>query len=177
MSHLEFSQGFTQLQSPLFAFACRLTKDEEDARDLLQETAYKAFRYRGLYQPKTNLRAWLMTIMRNTFINNYRQKKRRQTMNDQTDNEFFLNSGHLTVQNSGETSVTMEEIQSVVDTLEDWLKIPFLMHYQGFKYDEIGETLQIPLGTVKSRIFFARKKLQEQLHTLYSKNALEEMAA
>jgi RNA polymerase sigma-70 factor (ECF subfamily) len=75
MSHLEFSQNFTQFQALLYAFACRLTKDENDAHDLLQETAYKAFKYRGMYEPKTNLRAWLMTIMRNTFINNYRQKK------------------------------------------------------------------------------------------------------
>lgn len=174
MSPIEFSQHFTQFQALLLAFAFRLTKDEDDARDLLQETAYKAFKYRGLYQPKTNLRAWLMTIMRNTFINNYRQKKRRHTLNDKTDNEYLINSGHLTVKNVGEASVTIEEIQQVVDGLEDWLKVPFLMHYQGFKYDEIAEALDIPLGTVKSRIFFARKKLQETVAELYSKSALEE---
>ncbi|MFN7116516.1 MAG: RNA polymerase sigma factor [Saprospiraceae bacterium] len=177
MSHIEFSQHFTQFQTLLFAFACRLTKDEDDARDLLQETAYKAFKYRGLYQPKTNLRAWLMTIMRNTFINNYRQKKRRQTLNDKTDNEFFINSGTLTVKNQGEAAVTIEEIQKLVDALEDWLKVPFLMHYQGYKYDEIAEVLNIPLGTVKSRIFFARKKLQESLAEMYFRPSLEEMLA
>ncbi len=175
MSHLEFSQGFSQFQTMLLAFAYRLTKDEDDARDLLQETAYKAFKYRGLYQPKTNLRAWLMTIMRNTFINSYRQKKRRQTLNDKTDNEYFLNSGTLVVKNHGETNVTIEEIQKIVDALEDWMKVPFLMHYQGYKYDEIAEALDIPLGTVKSRIFFARKKLQEALSDMYLQHSLEEM--
>lgn len=175
MSQIEFSQTFTQFQSLLLAFAFRLTRDEDDAQDLLQETAYKAFKYRELYQPKTNLRAWLMTIMRNTFINNYRQKKRRQTLNDKTDNEYLINSGHLTVKNQGEAIVTIEEIQEVVDDLEDWLKIPFLMHYQGYKYDEISEVIDIPLGTVKSRIFFARKKLQESLATMYSKAALEDI--
>lgn len=175
MSHLEFSQGYSQFQGLLYAFACRLTKDEDDARDLMQETAYKAFKYRGLYQPKTNLRAWLMTIMRNTFINNYRQKKRRQTLNDTTDNEYFINSGTMSVRNSGEATVTIEEIQAVIDALEDWLKIPFLMHYQGFKYDEIAESLNIPIGTVKSRIFFARKKLQEAIGAMYMSPSLAEM--
>lgn len=167
MSNIEFSQGFTQFQALLYAFAFRLTKDEDDAQDLLQETAYKAFKYKGLYQPKTNLRAWLMTIMRNTFINNYRQRKRRQTINDKTDNEYFINSGTLMVKNAGEAQVTIDEIQKEINALEDWLRIPFLMHYQGFKYDEIAETLDIPLGTVKSRIFFARKKLQESLAGMY----------
>lgn len=177
MSQIEFSQNFTQFQTLLLAFAFRLTRDEDDAQDLLQETAYKAFKYRSLYQPKTNLRAWLMTIMRNTFINNYRQKKRRQTLNDNTDNEYLINSGHFTVKNQGEVSVTIEEIQEIVDALEDWLKVPFLMHYQGYKYDEIAETLDIPLGTVKSRIFFARKKLQGSLAGMYSKPALEDILA
>jgi RNA polymerase sigma-70 factor (ECF subfamily) len=81
------------------------------------------------------------------------------------------------VKNTGEGTVTVEEIQKVVNELEDWLKIPFLLHYQGFKYDEIAESLDIPLGTVKSRIFFARKKLQEALRLLYSKPALEDMVA
>lgn len=175
MSHVEFSQGFTQLQAILLAFAYRLTKDEDDARDLLQETAYKAFKYRGLYQPKTNLRAWLMTIMRNTFINQYRQKKRRQTMNDQTENTHFIDSGTLMVRNSGEANLTLEELENLIAELEDWMKIPFLMHYQGFKYDEIAAILNIPLGTVKSRIFFARKKLQESLVNLYTHPSLEEL--
>lgn len=177
MSQIEFSQNFMQFQSLLFAFAFRLTKNEADAQDLLQDTAFKAFKYRNLYQPKTNLRAWLMTIMRNTFINNYRQRKRRQTLNDKTDNEYFINSGHLTVENFGEASVTIEEIHQIVDALEDWLKVPFMMHYQGFKYDEISEALDIPLGTVKSRIFFARKKLQTTLSEMYSKPALEDILA
>ncbi len=70
MSHLEFTHHFSQFQNTLHSFAVRLTNNENDAQDLVQETAYKAFKYRGMYQPQTNLRAWLMTIMRNTFINN-----------------------------------------------------------------------------------------------------------
>lgn len=173
MSNIEFTQHFNQFQALLYSFAFRLTKDEEDAQDLLQETAYKAFKYRGMYQPKTNLRAWLMTIMRNTFINNYRQKKRRQTLNDKTDNDFLIDSGRHSVRNTGESDVTTEEIQRVIDALEDWLKIPFLMYLQGYKYDEIAEVMEIPLGTVKSRIFFARRKLQQTLCEMYGQKNLE----
>jgi RNA polymerase sigma-70 factor (ECF subfamily) len=175
MSSIEFSTRFSQFEALLFNFAYNLTKNEEDAQDLLQETAYKAFKYRKMYQPQTNLRAWLMTIMRNTFINNYRQKKRRQTLNDQTTNNYFINSGGQTVANEGEANVTLKEIQHVIDGLEDWLKVPFLLHYQGYKYEEIAVRLEIPLGTVKSRIFFARKKLQASMRTLFQSKDLAEI--
>ncbi len=167
MSQLEFTHHFNQFEGILHSFAVRLTQNESDAQDLMQETAYKAFKYRSMYQPKTNLRAWLMTIMRNTFINNYRQRKRRQTLSDRTDNEFLLNAGSSAVHNTAPGAITFEELYSMVEQLEDWVRIPFLMHYQGFKYEEIADELNIPLGTVKSRIFFARKKLQEAVRRLY----------
>jgi RNA polymerase sigma-70 factor (ECF subfamily) len=170
MSQLEFSTHFSQLKNVLHAFAIRLTQDEREAQDLVQETAYKAYKYRNMYQPKTNLRAWLMTIMRNTFINNYRQRKRRQTVYDHSNNDFLLNAGEQAVQNAAPGSMTFDELFRAVEHLEDWVRIPFLMHYQGFKYEEIAQELQIPLGTVKSRIFFARKKLQEAVRQMY-KNA------
>ncbi|MBK7871057.1 MAG: RNA polymerase sigma factor [Saprospiraceae bacterium] len=167
MSNIEFTQNFTQFQGLLSAFAYRLTKNEDDAQDLLQETAYKAFKYKSMYQPRTNLRAWLMTIMRNTFINNYRQRKRRSTLNDYTNSDYWINSKPQVVNNIGESNVLAEEIQALIDALEDWLKIPFLMYLQGYKYEEIAEKMQIPLGTVKSRIFFARQKLQKAISKMY----------
>lgn len=167
MSVLEFSNRFTELEALLLSFAVRLTKDQDDAQDLLQETAYKAFKYRKMYQPHTNLRAWLLTIMRNTFINEYRRKKRQQTQNDKTDNNFFINSGDLSVHNQGEGNIVLSEIESIVEALEDWMKIPFMMHYQGYKYEEIAENLDIPIGTVKSRIFFARKRLKKSIQHIY----------
>lgn len=175
MSQLEFTTHFSQLQGVLHAFAIRLTQDEREAQDLVQETAYKAFKYRNMYQPKTNLRAWLMTIMRNTFINNYRQRKRRKTLYDHSDNDFLLNAGDNAIQNSALGSITFEELYRSVEQLEDWVRIPFLMHYQGFKYEEISQELQIPLGTVKSRIFFARKKLQEAVRLLYKDASVAEL--
>lgn len=177
MSNLEFVSHFNKMETLLYAFAMRLTKDENDAQDLLQETAYKAFKYRNLYKPHTNLRAWLMTIMRNTFINNYRKKKRRQTLHDQTDNHYFLNSGDRIVRNEGESNVTIAELQEMVEKVEEWARIPFLLHYQGFKYDEIAEELDIPLGTVKSRIFFARKRLKEMVYQHYKHDLTEELLA
>ncbi len=175
MSNIEFTQHFSQFRTLLYSFAFRLTKNEEEAHDLLQETAYKAFKYRNMYRPKTNLRAWLMTIMRNTFINNYRQRKRRQTLNDTTVNQYFLNAGNQTVYNEGESNVTTEELWKLIQDLEDWMKIPFLMHYQGYKYEEIAQELDIPLGTVKSRIFFARRRLQKHIRQLYQSETLEKI--
>lgn len=167
MSHPEFSLQYSKIESLLYAFAYRLTNDQEEAKDLLQETAYKAFRYRSLYQPHTNLKAWLMTIMRNTFINEYRQRTRRRNQAEQLTGTYWVESVGLT-DNHGESALTVKEITNQIDTLEDWMRVPFMMHYQGYKYEDIAETLSIPLGTVKSRIFFARKKLQEALTGMYT---------
>ncbi len=175
MSTIEFSTQFDRLRRTLFSFALNLTKDEESARDLVQETAFKAFKYRDRYEPQTNLRAWLMTIMRNSFINEYRKRKRRQTLNDNTSNDYLLDSGLQSVSNQGESTVMQEEIIKVVNTLEDWARIPFLMHFQGFKYEEIADELEVPLGTIKSRIFFARQKLQAQMRKLYTAKQIEDI--
>lgn len=175
MSTIEFTQNFDQFRNLLHTFAFRLTKNEDDAQDLVQETAFKAFKYRKMYQPHTNLRAWLMTIMRNTFINDYRRKKRRQTLNDTSSNNYFIDSGINVVRNHGESNVTIEEIKNAIDDLEDWVKIPFLLHYRGYKYEEIAQELDIPLGTVKSRIFFARKKLQQALRHIYNSASIEDL--
>jgi RNA polymerase sigma-70 factor (ECF subfamily) len=167
MSHLEFAAHFHRMESLLLSFAMRLTKDENDARDLFQETAYKAFKYRKKYRPHTNLQAWLITIMRNTFINDYRKKKRRNTLNYATNNYYFLNAGGSPVLNDGESKMTVEELKVMIDQVEEWARIPFLLYYQGFKYEEIAEEMDIPIGTVKSRIFYTRKCLREMIRRNY----------
>lgn len=163
MSQLEFTQQYTALQAMLMNFALKLTKNEEAARDLVQDTALKAFKYRKMYQKGTNMSAWLMTIMRNTFINDYRKRKRRQILNDTTANNYLLNSGNSSVTNTGELKVEIDEVETVLTKIEDWARIPLLMHVEGYKYDEIAQELEIPLGTVKSRIYFARKQLKARL--------------
>jgi len=171
----EFSTQFYSFESALMAFAVKLTNDIEDAHDLYQETAYKAFKNRGMYRPKTNLKAWLVTIMKNIFINNYRKKKRRQILNDPTNNNYYINSGSKQVANQGQSNITMEELTNIIGTLEDNLKVPFLMHYRGFKYDEIADELGLPLGTIKSRIFFARKKLKAAIKERFGSLEINEI--
>lgn len=168
MSQLEFTQQYTSLQGMLMSFALQLTKNEEDARDLVQETAFKAFKYRRMYEKGTNMGAWLMTIMRNTFINHYRKQKRRQILNDKTPTNFLLNSGDRSVFNNGENNLTLKEVLNVLGDVEEWARTPLMLHVQGYKYDEIAEELDIPLGTVKSRIYFARKQLRSRMKMEYS---------
>jgi RNA polymerase sigma-70 factor (ECF subfamily) len=104
--------------------------------------------------------------MKNIFINNYRKKVKRNTIIDNTDNQFFINSGS-TVENDAETNMLMKELHGMIDKLEDNLRTPFLKHCEGFKYQEIADELELPLGTVKSRIFFARKAIKEMIHFQY----------
>lgn len=175
MNVIEFTNQFNKLKTPLYAFALNLTQDKEAANDLVQETAYKAYKYRKNYQPHTNLRAWLMTIMRNAFINDYRKRKRRQTLNDFTPNNYLLNSSNATVSNGGESSILNKEIQDQIEALDANLRIPFLMHTQGYKYEEIATELGLPLGTVKSRIFFARKRLQTALKAIFQSGSVADI--
>lgn len=150
-----------KITSSLRAFSLKLTGNMDDAEDLYQDTALRIMTNAEKYNPGTNFKAWAVTIMRNIFINNYRKKVRRNLIIDQTPNNYYINSGSSTVANDGETEVTFNELQELVDRLPDDFRVPFLMAYQGYKYDEIAEQLGSPLGTIKSRIFFARKKLQK----------------
>lgn len=167
MSTIEFSDKFDALTSSLNSFAYNLTKNDEDAKDLYQETAFRAMTNREKFQPGTNLKAWLFTIMKNIFINNYRKKVKRNTIIDSTDNMFFINSGSVLISNEAGSNILMQELERMIGELEDNIKIPFMKHYEGFKYQEIADELDLPLGTVKSRIFFARKALKEKILNHY----------
>lgn len=145
----------------LRAFSMKLTANEVDANDLYQDTAYRIMSNAEKYQPNTNFKAWAVTIMRNIFINNYRKKVRRGVILDQTPNNYYLNSGDRVIQNEGESNMAYKELLRMVNALPDEFKQPFWMAYKGYKYDEIAEQLNAPLGTIKSRIFFARRKLQK----------------
>jgi RNA polymerase sigma-70 factor, ECF subfamily len=155
-------QQLVKFHAMLHAFAYKLTGDFTDAQDLYQETAFKVLNNADKFQAGTNFKAWSSTIMRNIFINNYRKKKRHGVMIDTTDNSFFIDSGNITVVNEGDRNLRFEELMEMIDELPENLRTPFMMSYQGFKYDEIAEELDAPLGTIKSRIFFARKILRER---------------
>ncbi len=168
MSAMEFSMQFQELSHMLRSFAYNLTKDSDAAKDLYQETAYRALTNRDKFKPGTNLKAWLFTIMKNIFINNYRKKKKANTIFDSTDNLYYINSGKKTISNSAESNIMEEELKKMISELDDSTRIPFVMHYEGYKYQEIADTLDLPLGTVKSRIFFARKELKKEIRDRYS---------
>ncbi len=167
MSTIEFTKKFTDLKSPLNAFAYNLTKNQEDAKDLYQETAFRAISNKEKFRPGTNFKAWSFTIMKNIFINNYRKKKKKNTIIDTTDNMYFINSGATMIENEAGRNILMDELNGMIESLDDSIKTPFMMHYTGFKYQEIADKLDLPLGTVKSRIFFARKALKQLIKYQY----------
>ena len=167
MSATEFNTSIHNMSSLLHAFAYNLTKNSEDAKDLYQETAFRAITNREKFRPGTNLKAWLFTIMKNIFINNYRKKVKANTIIDRTDNLYYLNSNNNAIDNGAESDILMKELKGMIDKLDDTVRVPFLMHYQGYKYQEIADRLHLPLGTVKSRIFFARKALKEVIGERY----------
>ncbi len=148
---------------PLKAYALKLTRDMEDANDLIQDTMLKAFVNEDKFQSGTNIKAWLYTIMKNIFINKYRRAMKSSVFNDPTDEQYFINSGSLTHRNGGESNLVMKDIENAMKGLKDNLRTPFLMSFKGYKYDEIARQLEIPLGTVKVRIHTARKELMNRL--------------
>jgi RNA polymerase sigma-70 factor (ECF subfamily) len=164
-----FISDFNSLTPSLNNFALKLTRNIEDARDLYQETAYKAITNQDKFTQGTNLKAWLFTIMRNIFINAKRKLSSKMTFVDPTDNLFYLNSSKVEM-NKGESNLTMKEIEQMLGTLSDNIRTPFMMHFQGFKYYEIADTLNLPLGTIKSRIHFARKMLKRAVEARFGKD-------
>jgi len=163
MTALEFNHQLITLEEKLSRFALSLTSNKDDAKDLLQETMLKAITYRDQFVQYTNLKAWTYTIMKNTFINNYRRNVRQNTAFDNTKDLYFLNQNKDTVNVAPDSSYSAQEITKVIDSLEDEFKVPFKMHTEGFKYKEIAQKLDLKIGTVKSRIFFTRKKLMDAL--------------
>ena len=163
MNSISFKKNLLSVQEELLRFAYKLPADREEANDLLQETSLKALDNEDKYIPDTNFKGWMYTIMRNIFINNYRKIVRDQTFVDHTDNLYHLNLPQDSGFDSTEGAYDIKEIHRVVNLLPNEYRIPFAMHVSGFKYREIAEKLSLPLGTVKSRIFFTRQRLQGQL--------------
>jgi len=147
--------------SSLKSFALKLTSNTDDASVMFQDTVIRILANAEKFKEGTNFKAWSLTIMRNIFINDYRKKVRRNMIIDQTPNEYYINSGDRVVENEGEQNISIKELMGMVNTLPDDFRTPFMMAYEGYKYEEISEELDSPLGTIKSRIFFARKKLQK----------------
>lgn len=161
MIHEDFSNALINLEPNLERFAYSLTANAEDARDLLQETYLKALTYQEKFEANTNLKAWTFTIMKNTFINNYRKNQKQNTTVDSSTNQFLINN--KSEKYGPDSMYSHSEISKKVDALGDDFRIPFQMHNSGYKYKEIAERLNLKIGTVKSRIFFSRQKLMSAL--------------
>jgi len=163
MNSVTFTKELIGVQDELLRFAYKLTADREEANDLLQETSLKALDNEDKYEPQSNFKSWIYTIMRNIFINNYRRIVREQTFVDTSENHYHLNGSGETYVESAESAYDLKEMHRVVNALPKEYRIPFSMHVAGFKYREIAEKLNLPIGTVKSRIFFTRQRLQREL--------------
>ena len=163
MSATEFNEMLLNNSGSLKPFAFSLTHDQQIAKDLYQETLYRALANRDKYGSGTNIKAWLFTIMRNIFINDYRRRTKQKTIFDNSGNELLVNSGTAVVKNGGESALQLKEINQAIYRLPQIFKTPFLLYFEGYRYHEIAYSLNEPIGTVKSRIHFARKLLKNQL--------------
>ncbi|MFM1932445.1 MAG: Sigma-W factor [Bacteroidota bacterium] len=163
MSTIEFNNLLVSHREFLKGFAYNFTRDHEDADDLIQDTFVKALRYKDNFREGTNIKGWLFTIMRNIFINNYKRRKFQNTITDSTDNLYYLNASQDMRYDSVTGKIDEKDIRAAINGLSDDFRRPFTMFTEGFHYDEIADELGIPMGTVKSRIFHARKKLMGQL--------------
>lgn len=162
-SNESFKSRLLGLQGNLLSFAYQLTSNREAAQDLLQDTTLKALDNEEKYVDNVNFKGWIFTIMRNIFINNYRQTVRQATVVDRTEDLYHLNISQESGLTTPEGSVAVKEISNALNSFSDEYRVPFNMYVAGYKYHEIADKLGLPLGTVKSRIFFARKRLRAEL--------------
>ncbi|MFW5916528.1 MAG: RNA polymerase sigma factor, partial [Bacteroidota bacterium] len=163
MTTLDFQHELVNIQDSLMRFAYSLTLNKEDAEDLVQETSLKALKHRDKFVYKSSLKAWTFTILKNTFINNYRRSRKKSTYPDQLiehSNKHYFTSSRAY---NPESIFSSNEIEETIETLDEHFRKPLKMHYVGYKYKEIAEILNLNLGTVKSRIYFSRKKLIKKL--------------
>jgi RNA polymerase sigma-70 factor, ECF subfamily len=166
MTTTEFNKQLSANNRILFGNAQRLSGNMHNAKDLMQETTLRAFASCHKFEEGTNFLAWVYTIMHNCFINEYRKRQTRGKIVNLMEDDMKEVLGQ-TVRNMGNTIVMMKELQSMMDGLCDTNRIPFELHFNGFGYREIAEQLDVPLGTVKSRIFSARKKLKSIVKSYY----------
>ena len=164
MRGFDFDKALVALQNELHCFAYKLTADKDEAENLLQETMLRTLDNKDKFDSGTNFKGWMYTIMRNIFINNYRRAARSKTLIDTTDDLYHLNLPQNSGYDSPEVAYNVKEISSVINPFSEEYRVPFSMFVAGYKYEEIADKMNIPLGTVKSRIFFARKRLKNILN-------------
>jgi RNA polymerase sigma-70 factor (ECF subfamily) len=163
MKTTQFQKKLLGMQENMMNFALLLTANRDDAKDLMQETSLKVLDNREKFVDNRNFKGWVLTVMRNIFINQYHKIVRTQTVIDQNIDLYSLEIVNDSGFGSPDGSLQLQEITDAINGLNQDMKIPFSMYVSGYQYNEIAETLDLPIGTVKSRIFFARKELREKL--------------
>jgi len=163
MNAKEFSMLIIEHKQAIRNHALKFARDEDEAKDLIQDTMMKAIRFIGSFQEGTNIKGWLYTIMRNTFINNYRSINRKNAVIQQSDDINSAQLLHSASKNSGESTFVLGDVNGAISQLPRSLQIPFIRFVEGYKYEEIAQELNLPLGTVKTRIHQARFRLSKKL--------------
>jgi RNA polymerase sigma factor (sigma-70 family) len=163
MTAIEFNTMVLRQATSLRSYALHFTRDTDDANDLVQDTMLKAITYYNKFKEGTNLKGWLYTIMKNTFINNYRRFVKMSTFVTKSEEISSPNLVFSSTKNHGEAKFVMDDIKKALDRLPDDYYVPFTMYFEGHKYHEIADHLDIPIGTVKTRIHVARKLLKKNL--------------
>jgi RNA polymerase sigma-70 factor (ECF subfamily) len=160
MTDLEFTTHFNNNYSALIAFAKRFTKNTTDAEDLVQETALKAFKGKKTFKKGTSFKSWAFTILRNSFITQYNKRRKRNTISTPVEEIIYAVDKNVISINRGESTMNVNKINVAIDNLSKKVKAPLVLFLKGYKYDDIASELEIPLGTVKSRINYAKTKLR-----------------
>tara|TARA_B110000261_G_scaffold157866_1_gene193493 strand:- start:658 stop:1170 length:513 start_codon:yes stop_codon:yes gene_type:complete len=163
MSTLELNNMLVQYQNPLRFYALKLTADEEQANDLLQDTNIKALLNKDKIESSISLKSWLYTIMKNTFINQYRRSVKLTEIKTNIKHQSYLSFPTSTLFLSADKTIAIQDIKKEIKLLKEDYRIPFQMKLEGFKYKEIADHMEINIGTVKSRVFHARKELMSKL--------------
>jgi RNA polymerase sigma-70 factor (ECF subfamily) len=163
MNALQFRKKLLSMQENMMNFALMLTANRDDAQDLLQDTTLKVLDNQEKFVDNINFKGWVLTVMRNIFINNYHKVIRTQSVLDQGVDLYNIDVINDSGFDSPDGAFQIKEITKAINSLNNDLKIPFSMFLSGYKYNEIAEKLDVPLGTVKSRIFFARQELPKIL--------------
>ena len=172
MTSKEFMNNFESIEKLLLGFAFSLARNSEKAKDLVQETFAKAYKNKDKFREGTNFKAWMTTIMRNAYINQYRKLKTRNRVEVPLEKVRYFAESKAS-DNEPYGSILYKELHKIIGALPKDQKKPFMLHFKGFQYKEISEQLNVPIGTIKSRIFFARKKLQKQIIAQYGERLVK----
>ncbi len=158
---VRFNSSLLDLQNQLYYYALQLTSNTEDARDLVQETSYKALKNQHLLHSDKHVRAWLYTILKNSYINQIRSSHKRQMVSETADSTGISSNSPIPAEESPDRIYEREELLAIIGKLPLAFSQPLKLHLSGYAYKEISKILAIPIGTVKSRIHLSKKLLRD----------------